>query len=134
MEILRRTEKKYCSAAMATAIVIGFMFIIAGMKPLAKGLLLGTLFSIINFVLIGEFLPKRMFSSRKKAFCAAFGSVIFRYVLMSIPVVTALRYPEYSLWTAIAGIFMVQIMILTDHWRNSFFSTDTTRKDALWKN
>lgn len=119
---------------MATAIVIGFMFIIAGMKPLAKGLLLGTLFSIINFVLIGEILPKRMFSSRKKAFCAAFGSVIFRYVLMAVPVIIALKYAEYNVWSAIVGIFMIQIMILTDHWRNSFFSTDTRRKDALWKN
>ena len=106
---------------MATAIVVGFMFIIAGMKPLAKGLVLGTLFSIINFILIGETLPKRLSSSRKKASFIAFGSVIFRYALMTIPVVTALRYPEYNLWAAIAGIFMVQIMILTDHSRNSFF-------------
>lgn len=142
MEALRQTEKKYCSAAITTAISVGFILILAGCKPLAKGLISGTLFSIINFILIGETLPWRMTvssrSSRKKSFFLALGSITFRYMLMSIPVVTALRSEEYSLWTAVVGIFMVQIMILADHLRNLFFltdtRTDTRRKDALWKN
>ncbi len=135
MDALRQTEKKYCSAAITTAIFVGFIFILAGYKPLGKGLISGTLFSIVNFILIGETLPMRMtVSSRRKSFFLALGSITFRYMLMAIPVVTAIKSEDYNLWTAVVGIFMVQIMILTDHLRNLFFSTDTTRKDALWKN
>ena len=135
MDVLRQTEKRYCSAAITTAIFIGFILILAGYKPLARGLISGTLFSILNFILIGETLPFRLAaSSRKKSFFLALGSIGFRYVLLAIPVVTALKSENYNLWTAVVGIFMVQTMILTDHLRNLFFSTDTTRKDALWKN
>lgn len=134
MDVLRQTEKRYCSAAVTTAIFIGFILILAGYKPLAKGLISGTLFSILNFVIMGEVLPRRLSPSRRKAAFIAFASVILRYVLMAAPVIIAVKSPEYNVWSAIVGIFMVQLMILLDHFRNSFFSTDTRRKDALWKN
>ncbi|MEE4358441.1 MAG: ATP synthase subunit I [Desulfococcaceae bacterium] len=135
MEPLRQTEKKYCSLALTVAIIVGFIFILAAQKALAKGLILGTLFSIFNFILIGETLPRRIASSSTKKSCfLAFGSIFFRYTLMAVPVVTAIRSENYNLWTAVTGIFMVQLMILADHLRDYFFSTDSTRKDALWKN
>ena len=51
---------------MIAAIIIGLVFIIAGQKPLGKGLILGTIFSVINFILIGETLPLRIGKTKGK--------------------------------------------------------------------
>jgi len=134
MEAVRQTEKRYCSLSLTTAIITGFIFILAGQKALCKGLILGTLFSILNFILIGETLPQRIAASSKKTFFLSLGSIFFRYTLLAIPIVMAIRSENYNLWAVVSGIFMVQVMILADHLRDYFFSTDSTRKNALWKN
>jgi len=68
MASIRETQKKYCSRALAAAIVIGLCLILLGMKPIAKGLILGSVFSIVNFILIGETLPMRMGRSGRSGF------------------------------------------------------------------
>lgn len=115
---IRETEKKYSSRAMITAIMAGFLFILAGYKPVGKGLVLGTIFSAVNFVLIGETLPSRIGKSKKKTFFAALGSIFFRYVLMAIPLVVAIKYEQFNLFAVIVGIFSVQLMILFDQLAN----------------
>lgn len=133
MEPVRETEKKYCSRALTIAIFISFILMLAAQKSIGKGLLLGTLFSILNFILIGETLPKKITNSSKKAFFLALGSIVFRYVLMAVPLFVGIRFDEFNLFAVILGIFMVQLMILADHFSGIIFSTDT-RKKALWKN
>jgi len=68
METVKGLQKKYCSLAVIAAIFIGLVMILAGHKPVGKGLILGTLFSVINFVLMGETLPVKMGKSRPKTF------------------------------------------------------------------
>ncbi len=114
MSPLREIQKKYCSRAMFAAIGMGGLFFLLGFTDLMKGLILGTLFSSINFVLIGETLPQRINKGKAKIFLAALGSMAFRYLLLAVPVVLALKYEKYNLITAIIGVFMVQIMILLD--------------------
>ena len=48
MDPVRQTQKKYCSRAMTLAILISLGFILAGYKPIGKGLVLGTFFSIFQ--------------------------------------------------------------------------------------
>ena len=60
MESIREIQKKYCTRAITAAIFIGLFFIVAGQKPIGKGLILGTIFSIINFIIMGETLPHRI--------------------------------------------------------------------------
>ena len=115
METIRQTEKKYGSTAMILAIVIALVCVVAGFKPVGKGLLLGTLCSTFNFILMGETLPMRMNRSRKAGSGVAFGLIFFRYAVLATPLLVAIRSDQFHLVSAIIGIFMIQILILVDH-------------------
>ena len=123
MEILRQTQKKYCSTAIAVAIFIGLIFILADQKPIGKALILGTLFSIVNFILMGETLPLRIGKSKSKTFMLALGSIYFRYIILAIPLIMAIKFDQLNLFAAIFGIFLVQIVILVDHFYQYIFLT-----------
>lgn len=112
---LREMQKKYCSRAMTVAIIVGFLLIAADQRPMGKGLILGTIFSVINFVLMGETIPMRMGRTRGKAFFVSLGSIFFRYFLIAIPLFMAIRMEQLNLFAVIAGIFSVQLMIFPDH-------------------
>jgi hypothetical protein len=122
MESIRQTQKKYCSQAMVAAIIAGFIFILAGQKPLGKGLILGTLFSVVNFVLMGELIPLQLGQSKPKTYLISFGSIVIRYGLLALPLLVAIKFEQFNLWTVICGVFMIQIVILVDHLRKRFSS------------
>ena len=97
------------------AIFIALALILAGYKPAAKGLVLGSLFSIINFILIGATLPLKFGASRRKASFLSLLSIVGRYVLLAVPLILAVKLPQFELTTAVVGIFMVQLVILAEH-------------------
>jgi len=115
MESVKQTQKKYGSRAMVVAIVAGFIFIMAGHKPIGKGLVLGAIFSVINFVLIGQTLPMRLSHSKRKTFALSLGSIVFRFALLALPLILAVKYQQFNLPATIGGIFMIQAVILADY-------------------
>jgi ATP synthase I chain len=115
LEALRKTQKKVCSRAMVVAIVAGLVLIIIGYKPIAKGLILGTLFSVVNFVLMGETLTWRLSPSRKRATVISMLSIMLRYALLGVPIVVAVKFSEYNLPAVVVGLFLVQIVLLGEH-------------------
>ncbi len=125
MESVSQTQKKYGSRAMVVAIVIAFMLILIDLKPVAKGLVLGTIFSVINFVLIGQTLPMRLSKSKRGAFLISLTSIVFRYAILAIPLVVAVKFEQFELPAAILGIFMVQLTILAE----SLFDLFTSREN-----
>ena len=122
MESIRQTQKKYCSQAIAAAIIAGLLFILAGQKPIGKGLILGTLFSVVNFVLMGELIPLRLGHSKPKTYLISFGSIVIRYGLLALPLLMAIKFEQFNLWAVICGVFMIQIVILVDYLRKRFSS------------
>jgi len=82
MEAVRETQKKYCSRAMITAIVAACVFILAGQKGIGKGLVLGTLFSVFNFILMAATLPMRIGKSKGLTYMLSLGSVFFSIYLI----------------------------------------------------
>ena len=114
MEAVRDTQKKFGSRALVTAIVLGFALILAGFKPLGKGLVLGTVFSILNFVLMGALLPLRLNRSKRQTTVFSMSSILVRYTLLAIPLILAFKIDSFDLWGVTAGLFMIQFMILTD--------------------
>jgi len=118
MESINQTQKKYGSRAMIFAIIAAFMLIIAGLKPVGKGLMLGTVFSVINFVLIGQTLPLRLSQTKRKTFYLSLGSLFFRYALLAVPLILAVKFEQFDLPAAIFGIFMIQLVILADYLLN----------------
>ncbi|MDY6905960.1 MAG: ATP synthase subunit I [Thermodesulfobacteriota bacterium] len=115
MDKIRETQKKYCSRALTTAIIICMVMVMAGHPVMGKGLLLGTIFSIINFILMGETLSARVGGGPKKAFAASLGSIALRYLLMAIPMVVAIKGDSFDLLFTVIGVFSVQILIMVDH-------------------
>ncbi|MGD9302211.1 MAG: ATP synthase subunit I, partial [Desulfobacterales bacterium] len=93
----------------------GAVLLLAGYKPVGKGLVLGAIFSVINFVLIGQALPLRIGYSKGKTFFLSLGSIFCRYALMAIPIVVAVKFEQIDLVGAILGLFMIQFVILADH-------------------
>ena len=128
MESIRETQKKYCSGAIIAAIFIGLVFILAGQKPIGKGLILGTIFSIINFIIMGETLPLRIGKSKNKTFFLSLGSIFFRYILLAVPLIIAVKFEQYNFISVIFGIFMIQLFILANHFISLI--TATRKKQA----
>jgi hypothetical protein len=124
MESSNQTQKKYGSRAMIVAIIAAFILIIAGLKPIGKGLILGTIFSVINFVLIGQTLPWRLSKTKRKTFFLSLGSVFFRYALLAVPLILAIKFEQFDLPAAIFGIFMIQLVILADYLLNLITSRE----------
>ena len=113
---VKATQKKYGSRAIVAAIIIGLPFIFGGYAPIGKGLILGTFFSIVNFILIGETLPLKIGTdSGRKVFARSLGLICIRYCLLAIPVISAIKFAQFELVTTIIGVFMVPMTIITDH-------------------
>ncbi len=115
MEILRQTERKYGTRALFVAVAVGIACFLFGFKPIGKGLVLGTLFSAVNFTLMGETLPMRLGYSRKKVTGIAFLMILLRYALMAVPLAVGIRTQQFSLPAIIVGLFSVQLVIMTEH-------------------
>jgi hypothetical protein len=112
---VREVQKRYGSTAMALAIGVSLIFLILGHKAQCRGIVMGALFSTLNFVLMGETIHRAVKPDRSKASLSAFGNILFRYSLLAIPLFLAIKYPRFDLATTIAGLLMVQFVILVDH-------------------
>lgn len=126
-------QKNYGTKAMALSICIGLFFLILDMKAVCRGLVLGALFSTINFVLLAQSFHLKIKADRTKASLFALRNIFFRYSIMSIPLVLAIKFPRFDLVATIAGLFIVQSLILLDHiYRN--FRGESEKRHFQWKN
>lgn len=130
MEQIRQTQKRYCSSALTLAIIVGGVLILSDFKPLGKGLILGVLFSILNFTLIGQSIPMQMNRSQAKTFFVSLGSIFFRYMLMAIPLVASIKLADFDIVGVVVGLFSIQLVILADHILTIILSTHTGHKQV----
>lgn len=115
MEEIRNIQKKYCSQAIFFAIAIAILFIILDQKPIGKGFLLGTLFSILNFIIMGQLISLKLAKSRSKASLLAFSSVYLRLGILAVPLIISIKTDSFNFISTIIGIFMIQLTILFNH-------------------
>ena len=111
---IRSVQKKYGTKAMAIAIFLALGLILIGHKDMGNGLVLGTFFSIVNFVLMGQGLQARICRSRGKAFARSLSSILLRYAVMAVPLIAAIKYQQFNLPATILGLFMIQVLILSE--------------------
>ena len=114
-EEVRKTQKKICSRAMISTVLISLALIAFDEKAMAKGLILGTLLSVINFLVMARSIPKSLGKTPAKARAIGFMSVLGRYGILAIPLVAGMKMDTVSFWAAVVGIFAVQIVILIDY-------------------
>lgn len=109
---VRKIQKTYSSQAMVAAIVLALVSILLGAKPIGKGLILGTLFSVLNFVLMAHMLPLRIQETRSRSILGAFGSIWVRLGLLAVALLIASKNESINFFATAAGLFMVQVIIV----------------------
>ena len=107
-------QKKYGSRALALSIGAGVIFLAAGQKEICRGLVLGGVFSAVNFALMGQFLHYRLVDNRKAAARRSLMALLLRYMLLAVPLVLAVQSERFNLPATVVGIFMVQLVILIE--------------------
>jgi ATP synthase I chain len=115
MNEVRQIQTEYCSQAMSLAIGAALVFILLGAKSISKGLILGTLFSILNFILIAQGLPFQLGKGRAKTVVSCLTSIWVRYALLAVPLIIAAKFQMFNFFAAAVGILMVQVVILGHH-------------------
>ena len=115
MEPANQVQKKYSSLALTLSIGVALLFILMGYKPVGKGLLLGAIFSVLNFILMGKSIALNFGRSKAKTISFSMGSILIRYLLLAIPLIAAVKYEQFNLVATITGIFMIQLVILAEH-------------------
>ncbi len=108
-------QKRVCSWALAYTIIIALVFILFDEKAIAKGLIFGALFSIVNFVLLGKSVPMALGKSRSKAGMIGLFSILGRYALLAIPMIVAVKSDAFNFFAVVVGIFSVQIVMFIDY-------------------
>ncbi len=116
------TQKKYGSRALVLAIGAGLLFLALGQKGVCRGLVLGGVFSAVNFALMGQAIRFRLSDNRKAATRRSLLSLLLRYALLAVPLVLAVRSDRFNFAATVAGIFMVQLVIMIEHGTRLIFT------------
>ena len=138
MEEIKDIQKRYCSQAIFFAIAGAVVLIIIGQKAIGKGLVLGTIFSIVNFIIMGQTIPLKLARShsRPKAGFLSLGSIFFRFAILSVPLIIAVKVDAINLIGVVIGIFMVQLTLLFNQLILNRFPSSKKSVDRLksWTN
>ena len=108
-------QKRTCSWALASALVVAAVLLVLGERALAKGLVLGTCFSILNFLLLGRSIPMVLGHGRRKASMIGLASVLTRFGLLAVPLIIAVQSASFHFAAVVVGIFAVQIVTMVDY-------------------
>ncbi|MGD9173679.1 MAG: ATP synthase subunit I [Desulfobacterales bacterium] len=112
METVKQAQKKITQRALWLSIIVGLVFIVLGYRPVGKGIILGTLFSVLNFIFMAKSIGYKFGRSKRQIFSISIGSIVFRYILLAIPLIAAVKFEQFNLAAVIVGVFMIQIVIL----------------------
>ena len=114
MKTIDHVQRRYCGGALTVAILIGLGVYLAGWPAMTRGILLGGLFSCLNFVLLGQSLTRKLTGNQRRGTLLALAAQLGRYLLWAVPVVIAMKWPAVDLPSTVAGLFMVPAGIILD--------------------
>lgn len=117
MEAVKHIQKKIVQQALWLSIAVSLVFILLGHKPVGKGLILGAFFSVLNFIFMAKSIGMKFGRSKKQAISISLGSIFFRYILLAVPLIVAVKFEQFNFIATVVGIFMIQLVILADHLR-----------------
>ena len=124
METSNELQKKYGAAVMVIAIAAWIVFYFCNMRPIGSGFLLGSLASIINFVLMGVALARRLGLglTGRKLTINIYASLGIRFLIMAGIFYLGAKNPgNFNIFAIIVGFFMIQITILAHYLKMALF-------------
>ena len=104
MEASKQLQKKTIQQALWLSVVVGLVFILAGHKPVGKGLILGAFFSVLNFIVMAKSIVLTFGRSKRQLFSISLISILARYILLAIPLIAAVKFEQFNLVATIVGI------------------------------
>lgn len=112
---LKQVQQRYVVMVLLIAVTVAALLMAGGYRSLGKGLVLGVIFSAMNFTLMALLLPYQFSPQRRKNTFVSLGSIVLRYGVMAIPLVICLNSAQFALSTVVIGLFGIQLVILGDH-------------------
>jgi ATP synthase protein I len=114
LQALHGFQRQIARRAFAASVIIAALLFGFGFKPVARGLLLGSLFSVLNFVIMAYALPRQIGFTRRKATGFALVSILLRFGLLALPLIIGFKFDMFN-WIAVAaGLFAVPLAIFID--------------------
>ncbi|MGD8370835.1 MAG: ATP synthase subunit I [Syntrophobacterales bacterium] len=127
---LQRTliKKTLFFALAAACICLAF-----DQKAAAKGIALGSIFSVADFKLMAFLLPRRLVGQRRSS---VYFGLICRFVLLSIPLILAIKLPSINFAATVVGLLLVKAAVFYHFFlsKSSTPSTGPSRRNSSSKN
>lgn len=101
-------QKALIRKALLFSLAVALIFLALDAKSAAKGIALGSIFSVAEFKLMAIRLQQRF--TRQGRVRDYFG-LVARFVLLSIPLVLAIKLPSINFAATVGGIFAVKAAI-----------------------
>lgn len=101
-------QKALIKKALLISLAVACIFLALNLKSAAKGIALGSLFSVVEFKLMAIRLERRFGRQRRfRDFFGFFG----RFLLLSIPLIIAIKLPSINFAATVGGILAVKAAI-----------------------
>lgn len=111
---VRPIIRRYCTMAMGLSLTVGTMLLIMGYHALGKGLILGTIFGTIDFVLMAQALPARLRSAVAQATLRSLAAMAGRTALKAVPLIMAATFDTFDFPMTVAGLFSIHLCLMAD--------------------
>ena len=100
-------QKALIKKALLISLAVACIFLALNLKSAAKGIALGSIFSVVEFKLMALRLERRFVQRGGRDFFGLIG----RYFLLAIPLIVALKLPSINFFATVGGIFAVKAAI-----------------------
>jgi len=111
MEQLGSFKKTIVFQILVTAVLVSAAAVFLGFVSVAKGFALGSIFSLVNFLIMVQQAPKRLGKKTGRAGWENFMGLLLRMIILGLPLFLAIRFPAFNLIATVVGIFNLQLSI-----------------------
>ncbi len=101
-------QKALIKKALLLSLAVACMFLALDQKSAAKGIALGSIFAVVEFKLMALRLQRRF---ARQGSVKDYSGLIGRFILLSIPLVIAIKLPSINFAATVGGIFAVKAAI-----------------------
>lgn len=101
-------QKALIKKALFISLAVAGIFLALDLKSAAKGIALGSIFSVVEFKVMALGLQRRV--ARQGRVRDYFG-LVGRFALLSIPLVIAIKLPSINIAATVGGIFTIKAAI-----------------------
>jgi hypothetical protein len=112
MEQLIAFKKIITIQILVLAGLVAAVALLLNYPTVAKGFVLGSFFSLLNFLVMARSTAKRLGQTRRLATASSGANIVVRLGLMAVPLYAAITMPQFNAVAAAAGLFNLQISIV----------------------